>query len=117
MSEVKSTHEIVQEWIRARDIVDRTNLDADRARAELHARAQDLAERMIPSDLKNGETICVWVRLGFRYERLVAIRKVEGNYQVGFRGEERLDPEAVKRESCKYCGAEPGHPCDTEVSH
>lgn len=52
--------------------------------------AGKLAKLIIPTDVKQGEVIAVWVRTGYKEERLVAVKWNGGsNYEVAFRGRTR----------------------------
>lgn len=63
--------------------------------------AKALAAMVVPSDMDEGETICVWVSTGYREERLLSVKLVkmvtktvgsglkEPVYQVMFRGKPR----------------------------
>jgi hypothetical protein len=116
MAETKPTYELVRAWLRDRDIVKRTENDLRQARAQQVISGSELGKRMAPSDMQEGETIHCWVSTGFRQERLLSVKKGEGlSYEVGFRGDERVDPDRAGREKCGVCAAEPGKPCDESL--
>ena len=85
---------IVRDWTNA--VLEGNKLEKEVAASAKRrkAAAELLARAIIPRDVKQGETISVWVSTGRRTERLITVKWMGGdNYDVHYRGDEREQSE------------------------
>jgi hypothetical protein len=71
----KPTDELVQDWLRARNVHERLKVEQAAAELRLKGAASRLGERIAPADLGIHERIGLWVRLDRKREAIVEVRR------------------------------------------
>jgi hypothetical protein len=80
-------NEAVRGWVDSGRRCGAADKERQQAITEKLAATEKLARLIIPSDVKQGETIAVWVRTGYREERLLAVTWRGGaTYEIEYRG-------------------------------
>lgn len=87
MSEPKYTSEHVKHWHRAISHLDSAKKQLEEAMTELEIVEASFARHLAPNDMKFGEEIGVWVKVGFRQEQVITVKRVQpGNFVIQKRG-------------------------------
>lgn len=97
----ESTSVLVNRWRQADRILESAKSSVTTAATEFLNATNALGAHLCPDDMRNGETIAIWVRLGRKDERLVSVTKTNdggnGSYQLRYRSTTR--PIAPKEQS------------------
>jgi len=99
----QNMEDAVRDWVRSEAYCKSAAQEALKAREQKEKNANILAKIVIPEDAKSSEIFCVWVRTGFRQERLLSVKvgprtTARGGafeFDVSFRSEDRTLDEKV----------------------
>lgn len=81
----KPTEELTQDWQDAAGALTRAETQVCRCKTNLCNAVNTLGKHLDPGDQKTGETICIWVRIDRKTERVVESTKGDNTYHVHFR--------------------------------
>lgn len=92
MSAGRTTQELVRDWLGAQQNVERARSALNRAECDLANTIIVLGKHLAPSDIADGESVSIWVRLNESQERLLVVKRDargRSDYEIGFRGAPR----------------------------